>query len=666
MPRTGALAVAALLLLATTPARAASVDQIFPHGGFETAGVIVTLSGDDGDETVTLERMDAGGWRPLHPLVRYDRHGFAGSVFGLAPGSETTLRVTLDDPDGVDGEATRTVTVRTRPDDGPPAPTRTVWVATDGRDEADAGAETDPHRSIGYALARAEPGDEIRVRAGTYGPVVLGDIAGTEGAPIVIRADDPDAMPVIDGEGSRPFSLERSAWIVLDGFEITGGGTDADGIGVRLHSSAHVTVRGCYVHDNGHWNVLITKSDMFPGGVTEGGYHVIEDNRIADTDAPDCAGPSNRACDGQTYYGVHLDNNPGAGHVIRRNELFGHVDDVVLCGDEGSGRSLAPDANVLALTGGAAGWTNHDTAFYDNVARDARDDALELDGICVNARVFRNRLSDAENPVSVAPALPGPYFFVRNVVTGTWGQAAFKMNTNGEPDVPIRNLLVYHNTFVRTDEGPLLNLWYAYPGGHVVPIRDLVFRNNLFASPGGQCTNALNEGDEHPSFDYDLWWSPTSSDRLFEWWDGADTQRYATFDAFVSATGQETHGVFAEPALDDDLVPTEGSPAVDAALVIEGINDDHAGDAPDIGAFERGGEPPPGVDAGVPASDAAVPADRDAGAVSVHDGSSTHDGGPGDGGGDGCGCRAAGRPRGAPLSWLALATAAWLVCRRRR
>jgi hypothetical protein len=37
-----------------------------------------------------------------------------------------------------------------------------------------------------------------------------------------------------------------------------------------------------------------------------------------------------------------------------------------------------------------------------------------------------------------------------------------------------------------------------------------------------------------------------------------------------------------------DFTPSEGSPLVDAGVVIPGINDDYAGQAPDIGAIERG------------------------------------------------------------------------------
>ncbi len=52
------------------------------------------------------------GSPPLHYVVP---NMFSGSVFDLEPGAEYELRLTLADPDGVTGEAVRTVTTRTRP-----------------------------------------------------------------------------------------------------------------------------------------------------------------------------------------------------------------------------------------------------------------------------------------------------------------------------------------------------------------------------------------------------------------------------------------------------------------------------------------------------------------------------------------------------------------------
>ena len=475
--------VAAAAFLGTaslaTSASAAGLGTVFLQPSFETAGVIVTLTGDDGNETVRVDVKGPGDgdFRPAHATTRFEPHAVATSLFELQSNADYMVRITLTDPDGTTGAATQELPLHTRVL-AAPAPLRVRWVGPAGHDDDSAGATKDaPWLTPGYALAHAQPGDEIRVLAGTYGPVSA-SVHATEAAPIVLRADDVNVKPVIDGGGAgSALAIDDSSWLVVDGFEVRNGGGDADGHGVYLRASSHVTVRHSYVHDNGHDDFLLSKGAQFSGGALLGGFYLIEDNEIADVDQDSCEGGSNTACPRQTYYGIKQDNNPGAGTVVRRNYIHGHDDNMSPCGDEDVGRDLADGQPVLALVGGGGTWTNHDLEIYDNRIENARDDGIEVDGICVNARIYRNSIVSAQNAFSAAPALPGPYFFVRNQATGTIGEAFFKINTSGNSAVPTRNVFVYHNTFVRGTPGTVLNLWFAVEGDHNVPIHDLVFRN---------------------------------------------------------------------------------------------------------------------------------------------------------------------------------------------
>ena len=51
---------------------------------------------------------------------------FAGSIFDLQPDTSYECRLSMSDPDGVSGEATRTVTVKTRAEPQPPADSRVL------------------------------------------------------------------------------------------------------------------------------------------------------------------------------------------------------------------------------------------------------------------------------------------------------------------------------------------------------------------------------------------------------------------------------------------------------------------------------------------------------------------------------------------------------------
>ena len=100
--------------------------------GFEWA-----IEGDaNRNATVAVEfrRVGETKWREALPLVRiggenvYRRrenldytvpHGFAGSILNLQPGTEYECSFVMSDPDGVTGQATQTVKVRTRPEPKP-------------------------------------------------------------------------------------------------------------------------------------------------------------------------------------------------------------------------------------------------------------------------------------------------------------------------------------------------------------------------------------------------------------------------------------------------------------------------------------------------------------------------------------------------------------------
>jgi MYXO-CTERM domain-containing protein len=260
--------------------------------------------------------------------------------------------------------------------------------------------------------------------------------------------------------------------------------------------------------------------------------------------------------------------------------------------------------------------------------------------------------------------MPGPYFFVRNVASGDWGDAGFKLNTAGNSAVPSRHVYVYQNTFVRSTKGPLLHLWYAVEGDHNVPIHDVVFRNNIFSAPmGGECTDAYNHGTEQPSFDGNVWWT-TDTTQIFSWWNGATTDHYDTFAAFQTGASQEAHGAFGEPGLGSNFVPTMGALVVDRAIPIPGINDHFVGAAPDVGAYELGGSGP------IPVDDGGIPMPVDDGGVVTDAGLGPDGGTSSSSNSGGCGCVLSGRDSSpwtmAPFGLLALAILVRRTAIRRR
>lgn len=94
--------------------------------------------------------------------------------------------------------------------DRPKAAGPAVFVSPAGDDAAD-GSERTPWRSISHALGRAEPGQTIYLRGGTYFENVYCAAAGTADAPITLRSF-PGERVIIDG-GIPEFQLDpANAW----------------------------------------------------------------------------------------------------------------------------------------------------------------------------------------------------------------------------------------------------------------------------------------------------------------------------------------------------------------------------------------------------------------------------------------------------------------------
>jgi hypothetical protein len=109
-------------------------------------------------------------------------------------------------------------------------------------------------RELQAALADAASGDVIRLAPGTYrGGLHRDGLQGTEGAPIVVEAADPQAPPEIHGRGSC-IHLSAPAFIelrnlVLSGAE--GNGLNIDDGGSKTDPAHHVTLTGLVVRDVG-------------------------------------------------------------------------------------------------------------------------------------------------------------------------------------------------------------------------------------------------------------------------------------------------------------------------------------------------------------------------------------------------------------------------------
>lgn len=118
-------------------------------------------------------------------------------------------------------------------------------------------AATPPASSLAElrdAVRRAEPGDRVVLRSGTYeGSVYLEHIHGEEGRPITISGEDPDDPPVIRGR-AEGLHLSASSWVTIENLAIeraSANGINIDDAGRTDEPSVGITLRRLHVRDIG-------------------------------------------------------------------------------------------------------------------------------------------------------------------------------------------------------------------------------------------------------------------------------------------------------------------------------------------------------------------------------------------------------------------------------
>lgn len=617
-----------------------SIGSLELYGTFHAMGVIATLpAGVDSNRNavamVDYRVAGAADYMAGYPLTRVSATGFIGSLFWLTPGTSYEVRVRYADADDATlDKGWAAASAATRAEIAIPAPTRSLVVSPSGSGSACSAAAP---CALSQALGQVGPGDEVVLSAGTYyqGELTLSR-SGTATAPIVIRGAAGDAPAVLDGADNAAFTwtsqgggvfatkvnkadphlvaangarlypyADATALAALSasatpGFYANGtsvsvhltGGADPTGAAVtvsRFNSAFTITAsfvylvnltfrnygqgdyaKAVYIRD-GSDNLVrgcrFVVNDLGIG--LKGATHrnVIEDNDFSDTIAgwtwEDVKAEGNLETGGVRFYSP-VD---GRGTVIRRNRFHNFFDGLGICPGDSAAKS-------------------NETDFYDNESYDLGDDGFETDGRCVNVRAWGNVIHDSLAGISLAPVEGGPVYCLRNRMymlgAGTSQEGytgiPFKFNSS---DGDSGAIYLFHNTVDARRAGND-GFRILEPGTWTA----LVARNNIFAGTLHALENANTT--EPVDMDYDDLWR-SGSDYLVRW-DGLGNPRLATLADYTAATGQEAHGVSADPGFaapgSADFTLSATSALVDRGVYLPGINDGFKGAAPDMGAVE--------------------------------------------------------------------------------
>lgn len=571
-------------------------------------------------------------WREAQPMLRiggeniYRRRenldytvpdGFAGSIFNLKPGVEYECQFVLRDPDGVTGEASQTVRVRTRTEPKAHPGGRRLHVYPPDyfgpREEPNYTGILEAYYGAGLGdwsvvwERRAQPGDTLLVHAGLYRPERLNyvdpmmapfdgtlslTLKGTAERPITIQAAG-DGEVVFDGGGNhRLFDVMASHHHIFDGLTFRNTDVAIFAGQKEVLGAVGLTVKNCRFENVGFgvWTEYAGSSDFY---IADNLFLGREDRfRLVGW------GGAPRAPGGPSWptpaYGSHLLTSYyaikvyGPGHVIAHNAIA-YFHDGIGISTYGTPET-EPDRRASSID------------IYSNDLHVLNDDFMETDGGVHNIRVWNNRgVNAAQGGYSAQPVFGGPVYFIRNILYHVPSGVAFKFSAKPA------GLLVWHNTII---------------GEHQLgdPSANMHFRNNLFL--GRDTPNrgimTLANSTPHNTTDYNgyrpnrdvetqyRFFQPRSGPNVYEPKSEA-WQVFRTLRAFQAATGQESHSIEVDydifqrmtppdpaqryavyHAMDLDFALKPGSKAVDAGVVLTNVNEDFAGQAPDLGALETG------------------------------------------------------------------------------
>jgi len=607
---------------------------------------------DDRDATVTLEYRPLGGrvWQQGPPMLRIGGERinenalqyvtpnlFAGSLFDLEPGTTYVIRLHMEDPDGATGNTTQLLTAATRPEPKPALGGRVFHVYP-----PDFEGDLDENSFIGLLGAyytgssgsdnfntyppRVRPGDTILVHAGVYrdnrfryggglGTVSSGTYfltaSGTPERPIVIKAAG-DGEAIFDGDGAyNLFNVMAANYHYFEG--LTFRNTDlVFQAGLKnIGGSSGLTIKGSRFEDIGR--------GIYTDWSGSRDYTITDNVFVGRFDPDDLRGFT-----GETWQEYNRDGPPplvseyavkvfGAGHVVAYNRISRFHDgiDVATYGNPDGTPAPIRDRMPVSID------------FYNNEISHSEDNCLEADGGAHNIRIFRNRcFNHGHRALSVQPMFGGPVYFIRNVVyhAPEGGAAKFTASSAG--------IIVWHNTLI----APVKPMLLAASNVHYV-------NNLILGQSGSPEIFAVETNTNYSSSDYNGFRPNAGAPWSFEWstppfdvpahFPGAagdayttsplstraqtqleaqarEVRRFETLAEYSAVTGQDAHSVLVDfgifenvrapgpdprtiyDSADFDFRLKENANAVDAGMLIPGVNTGFSGNGPDLGAYESG------------------------------------------------------------------------------
>ncbi|HLO32524.1 MAG TPA: hypothetical protein VK249_25480 [Anaerolineales bacterium] len=606
------------------------------YANIETIGVAVSAADLPDSAELMYRQSGEADWQAGHRLTRIDDGRLIGSLFGLAPATSYDVKV-------LGGASEITGSITTQPDELQFSPTAILHVNDDAPAGGD-GSAAAPFRTIQEGLNHAGPGTQVLVADGVYREAVTFPASGSANQWIQVKAegigailegsntltgkiwrshpskahvwftkigasiaylardgqrfykyDDLSGLLKSRGHGNvtinegwyfeqstlrlyvrslddpsrhkwqvprlnHAFDANGHDWLWIEGFEMRFYGTRTDGCGVCTLNASHVVIRKNKIH-NMQLGVFIN----WNGTEDQGNDTRIEYNEIYD---PLVNKFPWQATKGSSMEGTGIVIRGHIGALVRNNNVHNFFNGIYI----GSSASSAIENPAVAFDGD----------IYNNYIHDISDDGLEPEGACVNQRFRNNTVDRVLIGVSLAPITQGPVWVLRSTFTN-FTSSPIKWASYSDGVV-----FFYHNT-------SWTNATNLNGMSMITPVHNTVMRNNIFQGNRYAFEEPFTGSTGH-DWDNDNWYTTRAVGYpRFKW----ENINYNTIAQLCTATGLECNGYENPPGLTNpgggDFTLLASSPNIDRGVVIDGINNNFKGSAPDVGAYEFVLEPSPKV-----------------------------------------------------------------------
>ncbi len=451
--------------------------------------------------------------------------------------------------------------------------------------------------SLGSSISRLE--FETRTDEFPIGKVTLLPAGESDKSVIITESGTPEAYhlvtvpsntkSVLNLKNVHNHGIEIDAdFVIIRGVVIRNAARD----GVIIRKNRHdVVIEQCYITFWGRIGGPLTygnlegSTDSGIFGETGSGNLTIQRNLIED--------PRGASNDWETGHpagpqGITLIESAG-GNVIRYNEI-------VSTEDHGFNDAIGGSRNY-SFTGNM----NRDSDIYGNLIRNVWDDAIESEGANMNVRIWGNYMDLFFNGIATACTSKGPLYVFRNVAgesrTGHRNSAGGALIKTGERnEFGGGRKYILHNTVLQPDG--VFDAFTSHPNPNCIS------RNNIYDVPGRLATNV--EKEPFSDYDYDYFagnalgksateehgikFSTTpSGTRLFT--SSYHLEFYPRSSINSIKWGKYPYEFGDKKREITDPVVWISNPLIDSGVILPGFNDNFAGEAPDLGAFEVGSPP---------------------------------------------------------------------------